>query len=140
MRSSSGPDPRTGGTERGRLSDREFDVVALISEGFSNTEISIALKIGEPTVKKHVGVTLDQARAAGSPVGAPVHGEAPVAAAPIRRLHASPRAMTRAAERPGGTDRALTRPRRLLPSTRKEPGHERDSPGFESERADPPPR
>jgi ATP/maltotriose-dependent transcriptional regulator MalT len=55
MRSSSGPEPRTCGTERGRLSCRELDMAALISEGFSNTEISIALKIGEPTVKKHVG-------------------------------------------------------------------------------------
>jgi len=55
MLSNSGPDARPGGAERGRLSDRELDVAALISEGFSNKEISTALKIGEPTVKKYVG-------------------------------------------------------------------------------------
>jgi len=44
--------------ERARLSDRELDVAALISEGLSNKEISSALKIGEPTVKKYVGRVL----------------------------------------------------------------------------------
>ena len=37
------------------LTERELDVAALIAEGQSNKEISTALKISEPTVKKHVG-------------------------------------------------------------------------------------
>ena len=37
------------------LSDRELDVAALLAEGLSNKEISTALSISEPTVKKHVG-------------------------------------------------------------------------------------
>ena len=37
------------------LSERELDVAALIAEGLSNKEISTALSISEPTVKKHVG-------------------------------------------------------------------------------------
>jgi DNA-binding NarL/FixJ family response regulator len=37
------------------LSDREMEVAGLIAEGRSNKEISQALTISEPTVKKHVG-------------------------------------------------------------------------------------
>jgi two-component system response regulator DevR len=43
------------GRSRDTLSDRELDVAALIAEGLSNKEISTALSISEPTVKKHVG-------------------------------------------------------------------------------------
>jgi len=43
-----------------RLSERELDVAALIAEGYSNKEISTALVISEPTVKKHVGHILDK--------------------------------------------------------------------------------
>jgi DNA-binding NarL/FixJ family response regulator len=43
-----------------RLSERELDVAALIAEGHSNKEISTALVISEPTVKKHVGHILDK--------------------------------------------------------------------------------
>jgi DNA-binding NarL/FixJ family response regulator len=41
---------------RGRrlFSDREMQVAALIAEGSSNKEIAARLRIGEPTVKKHV--------------------------------------------------------------------------------------
>lgn len=45
--------------ERG-LSERELDVAALLAEGLSNKEISTALSISEPTVKKHVGHILDK--------------------------------------------------------------------------------
>jgi len=45
--------------ERG-LSERELDVAALLAEGLSNKEISSALAISEPTVKKHVGHILDK--------------------------------------------------------------------------------
>ncbi len=40
------------------LSARELDVAALLSEGRSNKEISAALTISEPTVKKHIGQIL----------------------------------------------------------------------------------
>ena len=40
------------------LSARELDVAALLAEGRSNKEISAALRISEPTVKKHVGQIL----------------------------------------------------------------------------------
>ena len=43
-----------------RLSERELDVAALLAEGLSNKEISTALDISEPTVKKHVGDILDK--------------------------------------------------------------------------------
>jgi len=52
------PGPANG-TEAG-LSERELEVAALIADGFSNKEISTALKISEPTVKKHVGHILDK--------------------------------------------------------------------------------
>jgi len=42
------------------LSERELDVAALLAEGLSNKEISTALAISEPTVKKHVGHILDK--------------------------------------------------------------------------------
>ena len=42
------------------LSKRELDVAALLAEGLSNKEISSALAISEPTVKKHVGHILDK--------------------------------------------------------------------------------
>ena len=42
------------------LSDRELDVAALLAEGLSNKEISTALEISEPTVKKHVGHILEK--------------------------------------------------------------------------------
>ena len=42
------------------FSPREREVAALIAEGMSNKEISSALKIGEPTVKKHVGSILEK--------------------------------------------------------------------------------
>ena len=51
------------GTNRGGrepLSERELDVAALIAEGRSNKEISVELKISEPTVKKHVGHILEK--------------------------------------------------------------------------------
>ena len=47
------------GTEAG-LSERELEVAALIADGLSNKEISSALKISEPTVKKHVGNILEK--------------------------------------------------------------------------------
>jgi len=37
------------------LSERELDVAVMLAEGLSNKEISAALKISEPTVKKYVG-------------------------------------------------------------------------------------
>jgi DNA-binding NarL/FixJ family response regulator len=42
------------------FSDREMQVAALIAEGLSNKEISTALDISEPTVKKHVGHILEK--------------------------------------------------------------------------------
>jgi DNA-binding NarL/FixJ family response regulator len=43
-----------------KLSDREKQVASLIAEGLSNKEISAALDISEPTVKKHVGHVLEK--------------------------------------------------------------------------------
>jgi DNA-binding NarL/FixJ family response regulator len=37
------------------LTPRERDVLALIGEGLSNTEIADALTLGEGTIKTHVG-------------------------------------------------------------------------------------
>lgn len=42
------------------LSSRELEVAELISAGRSNKEISTALEISEPTVKKHVGHILEK--------------------------------------------------------------------------------
>jgi DNA-binding NarL/FixJ family response regulator len=46
---------RTKAEGRTDLSDREMEVAELIANGRSNKEISQALDISEPTVKKHVG-------------------------------------------------------------------------------------
>ncbi|HXF59080.1 MAG TPA: response regulator transcription factor [Candidatus Saccharimonadales bacterium] len=52
-----------GRTERApHLSDRELEVAELIAHGRSNKEISQALSISEPTVKKHVGHILAKLR------------------------------------------------------------------------------
>lgn len=50
----------SGPAKKRAFSAREIEVAALIAEGRSNKEISTALKIGEPTVKKHVGHILDK--------------------------------------------------------------------------------
>jgi len=52
--------PNAAPRERLLLSERELEVAALISEGRSNKEISTALSISEPTVKKHVGHILEK--------------------------------------------------------------------------------
>lgn len=48
------------GTPPPAFSPRELDVAAMIAEGASNKEISNALEISEPTVKKHVGRILEK--------------------------------------------------------------------------------
>jgi NarL family two-component system response regulator LiaR len=53
-------EPGARSAARLELSDRELEVAALIAEGRSNKEISTALEIGEPTVKKHVGHILEK--------------------------------------------------------------------------------
>lgn len=52
--------PNGAATLGGRLSAREREVALLIAEGKSNKEISTALHISEPTVKKHVGHILQK--------------------------------------------------------------------------------
>jgi len=52
-----GPEGRRRGANAA-LSEAELKVAALIAEGRSNKEISAALGISEPTVKKHVSNTL----------------------------------------------------------------------------------
>src|SRR4029077_20049885 len=49
-----------GAARAATLSARELEVAALIGEGMSNKEISPALVISEPTVKKHVGSLLQK--------------------------------------------------------------------------------
>ena len=49
-----------GEAPRAKLSDREIEVADLIAGGRSNKEISQALGISEPTVKKHVGHILSK--------------------------------------------------------------------------------
>ena len=44
------------------FSERELDVAAMIAEGLSNKEISAALHISEPTVKKYVGRIFEKLR------------------------------------------------------------------------------
>jgi len=46
--------PRDGGDDRGPLTHREREILALIERGLSNKEIAHALEIGVPTVKNHV--------------------------------------------------------------------------------------
>jgi DNA-binding NarL/FixJ family response regulator len=48
------------GSERTRLSAREAEVLRLITEGRSNTEIAAALEISEQTVKNHVSALLEK--------------------------------------------------------------------------------
>jgi DNA-binding NarL/FixJ family response regulator len=49
-----------GGAGRTLFTPRELDVASLLAEGLSNKEISTALKISEPTVKKHIGRILER--------------------------------------------------------------------------------
>ena len=58
MLSNAGAD--SGGVETIGFSEREREVAGLIAEGRSNKEISTALGISEPTVKKHVGHILQK--------------------------------------------------------------------------------
>ena len=58
MLSNAGAD--SGGVETIGFSAREHEVAGLIAEGRSNKEISTALGISEPTVKKHVGHILQK--------------------------------------------------------------------------------
>ncbi len=60
MLSQSGLENARTGSGRPLFSERETQVAALISEGNSNKEISSALEISEPTVKKHVGHILEK--------------------------------------------------------------------------------
>jgi two-component system, NarL family, nitrate/nitrite response regulator NarL len=46
--------PRAGSDDRGPLTHREREILALIERGLSNKEIAHALEIGVPTVKNHV--------------------------------------------------------------------------------------
>ncbi|MBI5836321.1 MAG: response regulator transcription factor [Candidatus Eisenbacteria bacterium] len=48
------------GSEAQPLSERELEVASLIADGKSNKDISLMLKISEPTVKKHVGRLLEK--------------------------------------------------------------------------------
>jgi DNA-binding NarL/FixJ family response regulator len=50
-----GPAPALPGSEIDVLTQREREVLALIGEGLSNTEIARALTLGEGTIKTHVG-------------------------------------------------------------------------------------
>jgi DNA-binding NarL/FixJ family response regulator len=50
-----GPAPALPGNEIDVLTPREREVLALIGEGLSNTEIARALTLGEGTIKTHVG-------------------------------------------------------------------------------------
>ena len=54
------PDEHGAAARSATLTARELQVAALIAEGMSNKEISTALKISEPTVKKHVGSLLQK--------------------------------------------------------------------------------
>ena len=50
-----GPAPATPGPEADLLTPREREVLALIGQGLSNTEIATKLTLGEGTVKTHIG-------------------------------------------------------------------------------------
>lgn len=50
-----GPAPALPGAEVDILTPREREVLAMIGEGLSNTEIAAALTLGEGTIKTHVG-------------------------------------------------------------------------------------
>lgn len=54
--------PVTHADVLGNLSPREIEVLRLLAQGMSNTEIAAALFIGESTVKTHIGHMLDKAR------------------------------------------------------------------------------
>ncbi|MEU8888985.1 response regulator transcription factor [Streptomyces sp. NPDC048442] len=69
---------RAGSTEQGRtaveLTDRERDVLALVTEGMSNVEIGRRLFIGTTTVKDHVSTLLVKLRVTNR-VQAAVHAQ-----------------------------------------------------------------
>lgn len=52
------PGPLAGGDRLVRLTERELDVLALLSRGMTNTEIAGALGVGEATAKTHVSHVL----------------------------------------------------------------------------------
>jgi DNA-binding NarL/FixJ family response regulator len=53
-----GPAPDAAPDGTGRLSERELDVVRLIAQGMSNTEVAARLVLSEATVKSHVARVL----------------------------------------------------------------------------------
>ena len=72
-----GAAPALPGTEVDVLTPREREVLALVGEGLSNTEIARVLRLGEGTVKTHVGhvfAKLDLRDRAGAVVFAFDHG------------------------------------------------------------------